>query len=234
MPALPNFRERDGFIHPYLDVLPESDWFWGWRDGSALAMLFHGKTSPLLVVLGEQIEDVANLMARSSEIAPSCRITLQRKNEELLTGDLSRWDWMGILRNAWQPPAVPDIIDLGLEHNDEINDFLAVASPTASTAAGDPEIVTWHGIREQSALICVGAATRWKSGAAHLVSIATHPDHRGRGLAQRVTTSLTQMFFDRGEQRVTLGLYADNLAAKQTYTKVGFQLLESFSSSSRP
>ena len=234
MPELSGFDDRQGFEHPYLDALPAADWLWGWREGSALAMLLHGAHSPLLVALGAETSDVQALLARSVEVAPSCRITLQRSHQMLLTGEISNWDWMGIDRDNVRLHPEMDVLDLGLSHDDEINEFLATASPTASKAAGNPEIITWHGLRDHAGLVCVGAATRWKSGAAHLVSIATHPRGRGRGYAKSVTASLTDMLFRNGEPRVTLGLYADNKPAIAAYTSVGYRLLESFSSSSRP
>lgn len=233
MPELSSLSARE-FVHPYLDVLPESEWLWGWQEPNAFAGLFAGKRSPLLVVLGGQRQDIEFLLNHSLSQAPECRITVQRKFSDLLTGEISNWDWMGIFDPADLYLPKMSIEDLGKEHDEEINAFLAEASPSASTPAGDPEILTWHGIRDQHGLVSVGAATRWRSGAAVLVSIATHPRGRGKGYATEVTASLSRMFFEAGHSRVTLGLYADNHAARQTYLKVGYRMLENFSSSSRP
>lgn len=233
MPELRALSDRGGFAHPYLDVLADQDWLWGWRENQALGALISGRKSPVLIVLGDDLDDVQSIVNRSVDLAPEVRITLQRKYRHLLSGEISDWDWMGIFDQDQRIQPQTHVLDLGLEHNDEINTFLSQASPTASTPAGDPEILTWHGIRDENGLIAVGAATRWKSGAAVLVSIATDPRVRGRGLATDVTASLTEMFFQRGEHRVTLGLYAGNQAAAKAYTKVGYRLLEEFSSSSR-
>lgn len=219
------------FEHPYLDVLPREEWRWGFQEKNNLVMLYQGDR-PFVIALGEEKSAVAELLERSKEHAPSARISVQRRHGDLLQGEKSEWDWMGIFQ---QPSYRSSFVveDLGTDHDDDVRKFLAVASPTASTEPGSSEVVTWHAIREHRAITAVGAAIRWKSGAAVLASIATDPELRGQGQAAAVTASLTKMFFDAGEHRVTLGLYAQNNAARRTYEKVGYRLLEEFTSASR-
>lgn len=236
MPALGSISQITGFTHPYLEVLPKHQWTWGWQEGSAIGALFAGKRSPSLVLLGGPADALSLILSKGLDLAPSCRITVPRRHEKLLKNvtvtEISEWDWMGIFNDEHCYAPTIEVTDLGLTHDEEIAAFLSQASPTASTPPGDPEIITWHGIRDANGLLAVGAATKWSSGAAVLVSIATHPRARGRGLAVEVTASLTRFLFDQGHHRVTLGLYAGNEAAAKTYTKVGYRLLEQFSSGS--
>lgn len=230
VPALPAFNYRDA--HPYLEVLPVAEWRWGWQQGAAVGALFESSKGAFLIVLGEQRHDVEEILLRGSEVISPCRVTLPRPFEELIPGERSQWDWMAIFQRPTITFSTP-IVDLGVAHDEEIRAFLAQASPTASTAPGDPEIISWHGVADDEGLLAVGAATRWSSGAAVLASIATHPRGRGRGYAKAVTASLTQMLFDLGESRVSLGLYAGNDAARGAYASVGYQLLGQFTSGSR-
>lgn len=221
--------DQHQFEHPYLDVLPKQEWKWGYQEGSNIAMLYQGE-KPFLLLLGEDRSAIQLLLEESRAICENPRVALPRQFGDLLTGEKSEWDWMGIFA---RPNHESNTIDLRCDYDEEIRNFLAESSPTASSQPGSEEIVTWHGIRDEHGLAAVGAAIRWKSGAAVLASIATHPRSRGRGLATRITASLTQMFFDSGEKRVTLGLYAGNQPARQAYERVGYQLLGQFTSGDR-
>lgn len=234
MPLLSSIDDRT-FTHPYLDVLPREEWRWGYQEGSNLAMLYQGE-KPFLLFLGEDESTIARMLDMSKEVAPSARIAIERRFESLLDlanldPERSRWDWMGIFEEP--QIAATDVVDLGKDHDEQIAEFLKEASPTASTQPGGDEVVTWHGLQDEHGLLAVGAAIRWKSGAAVLASIATAPRARGKGLATQVTASLTRMFFDAGEHRVTLGLFAENAPARRAYEKVGYQLLGEFTSVTR-
>lgn len=57
---------------------------------------------------------------------------------------------------------------------------------------------------------------------AALGNIATHNEHRGQGLARRVTAALVQSLLQNGIQHIGLNVQADNHAAVACYTKLGF------------
>ena len=115
-----------------------------------------------------------------------------------------------------------------------ISDFLALHSPDASVAPGDSEVITWVHVsdtNEQTAAL--GAIVKWQSGELCLASIATHSDHRGKGLATRLVSKMVETCASLGASRVGLGVYAENNAAKQVYQNCGFTLINEFTSYSK-
>lgn len=237
MSEIESFEELLSYPHPYLQVLAPSEWRWGWREDDAVAAVF-GQTRPFLLVLGETPSAVSRVLHVGAAKFPDARVAIERRFASLLekenfTADRSEWDWMAIYSAGSVVKPVRQVVDLGKDHDEAIREFLAVASPTASTSPGDEEVITWHGIFANERLVAVGAATRWKSGAAVLASIAVAPDARGQGLATEITASLTDMLFQHGEKRVSLGMYAANSAARRAYEKVGYQLLGEFTSAGR-
>ena len=63
---------------------------------------------------------------------------------------------------------------------------------------------------------------------AALGNIAVHKDHRGRGLAGRVTAALVQSLLAEGIEHIGLNVSASNAAAVACYTKLGFEPLADF------
>jgi ribosomal protein S18 acetylase RimI-like enzyme len=64
-------------------------------------------------------------------------------------------------------------------------------------------------------------------------SIATHSDYRGRGLAQKLVRQMLANAAERKIGHVGLGVFAENIAAKRAYEKVGFSLIGEFTSYQR-
>ena len=54
-------------------------------------------------------------------------------------------------------------------------------------------------------------------------NVATHPDHRGRGIATAVTDACTRLAFRRGARHVALQVVAGNTPAFRMYRTLGFQ-----------
>ena len=61
-------------------------------------------------------------------------------------------------------------------------------------------------------------------------SIGTHLDHRSKGLAQQLVREMLARVAKLGVAHVGLGVFAGNISAKRAYEKVGFQLVNEFSS----
>jgi GNAT superfamily N-acetyltransferase len=222
-------RLRDHVSHPYLDVVPAADFQFavlGQTKDSCISVFTTDTEKLWILGLGPEIRQ----LAAGLSLDQPARWTVPRSDEELLQSDRSQWDWWAIDREPTWPMTSPPIVDLRKENDERIREFLALASPTASTAPGSAEVVTWHGVEEAGRLVAVGAAIRWKSGAPVLASIATHPESRGRGLAKSITASLTQYFREQGEERITLGMYAANDTARRTYLSVGYRVVQEFSS----
>ena len=100
-------------------------------------------------------------------------------------------------------------------------DPLLTHSTSAHVFTAHP-VTRWAGIEQGEDLIAVAAIEGTAAGAQHLVSVCTHPDHRGRGLARDVCALLTRLALEEGAPIVELEMYADNEAARRTYTSLGF------------
>lgn len=70
----------------------------------------------------------------------------------------------------------------------------------------------------------VGFAGMWMHvDEAHIATIATHPDWRRRGIAQRILIALLREAQRRHAEIVTLEVRVSNLAAQRLYLKYGFE-----------
>jgi GNAT superfamily N-acetyltransferase len=164
-------------------------------------------------------------------------VTITRGGRPLLPAALrvpEPWEW-----DFWwtetDPPTTPTpygdsatISDLdGVDPR--LGPLLDLASPSAPLRPGDPRVVRWAGIEDPEGglpdtggLAAVLAVTRPRSGAAHLNDVATHPERRGRALAQLLCGQVTADALRAGSPAVTLGMYADNDAARRVYARLGF------------
>jgi len=122
----------------------------------------------------------------------------------------------------------PEVIDLDAV-DPRIGPLLDLASPSAPLRPGDPRVVRWAGVEDPDdglpgtgGLAAVLAVTRPRSGADHLNDVATHPERRGRGLARLLCGRATVDSLRSGAPAVTLGMYADNDAARRVYDALGF------------
>jgi RimJ/RimL family protein N-acetyltransferase len=84
----------------------------------------------------------------------------------------------------------------------------------------------YFGIRDSMRLVAVAGVhvVSADRGAAALGNIATHPDHRGKGLATAATAALIRhLIDDLGITRIGLNVKAENLPAIACYAKLGFR-----------
>ena len=112
----------------------------------------------------------------------------------------------------------------------EITVLLKGHARKSSVWPGNEEVILWGGKRIDGQLISVGALVKWRTGQVMFASIATHTDYRGRGLAQELVTEMLTSVAVLGISHVGLGVFAENASAKRAYEKVGFNLINEFSS----
>ncbi len=164
-------------------------------------------------------------------------VTITRGGRPLLPEALrvpEPWEW-----DFWwterEPPATATAYGDSARVSDLDGDdprlgrLLDLASPSAPLRPGDPRVVRWAGVEDPEGglpdtggLAAVLAVTRPRSGADHLNDVATHPDRRGRGLARLLCGQVTVDALRAGSPAVTLGMYADNDAARRVYSRLGF------------
>lgn len=80
----------------------------------------------------------------------------------------------------------------------------------------------FHGVFEGDQLVAIGSSFVSIPEAWNLVSIATHPDHRGKGLATEVTSSLVGRALEE-TRTVTVTVVCGNAPAIRVYEKLGFE-----------
>ena len=112
----------------------------------------------------------------------------------------------------------------------EITELLKGHARKSSVWPGNDEVILWGGKRIDGQLVSVGALVKWRTGQVMFASIATHTDYRGRGLAQELVTEMLASVAVQGISHVGLGVFALNVSAKRAYEKVGFNLVNEFSS----
>ena len=114
-----------------------------------------------------------------------------------------------------------DVQAVELDRQDPRIGQLLDHSASAYIRGDDDRVTHWVGVEVAGGLVAVGASVREPSGAAHLVSICTHPDHRGQRLAERVVGGLAERARQDEAAVVYLEMYADNEAARHLYRRLG-------------
>lgn len=75
-------------------------------------------------------------------------------------------------------------------------------------------------VEHEGKVIATASSTAENSMSAMVVSVATHPDYRGRGLASKAVTRLCADLVNEGK---SLCLFYDNPDAASIYKRIGFQ-----------
>lgn len=148
--------------------------------------------------------------------------------------DLDRpneWDWFV---TADAPPLQPyedRVAWAGDDVTSALVELLEVHSPRFSARPGDADVLRWCVLVDDDATLMAAAAhVEHVPGVAHLASIVTRTDARGRGLGAAVTAWVTRALLAEGHPVVTLGMYADNDDARRLYHRLGYRDTDHFSS----
>lgn len=175
--------------------------------------------------LGEDPAIVARLVAAIAEQHAVDGVTVTDEAFEALPSHLrspdpGRWSFWtlepsddcldadGVVDVALDDPRIRPL----LEHSDSAHVF-----------PGDPRLVRWAGVEEGGRLLSVAGQVTEESGAAHLLSVCTHPSARGRGLARRSCSRLIEQARADGAPMIVLEMYSANEAGRRTYSALGFR-----------
>lgn len=231
MPLLTDYQaaisaDVSGYV---AQAIPADEFVAAWLLDDALYTLYRADFGLSLLVLGDTDSVRRHWSTVLAEATSVGGDIVQRATVPAAAADAvgftsqSNWNWM---TSSAAPPQQPSESDVVLVSDaDVINAFLDEANPDASTRPGDPEIVEWAAIPDpddERRLLAIAAVTQWRSGARVLVSVATRPDARGRGLAGAVSAFLMRRVFEAGYSRVSLGYYAYNDTAERVYERLGF------------
>jgi RimJ/RimL family protein N-acetyltransferase len=82
----------------------------------------------------------------------------------------------------------------------------------------------YFGVYEQAKLVAIAGTHAWsrRYRIGTVGGVFTHPEHRGKGLAQVTTGAVTKALFDAGVEDVILNVRADNVPALQCYSRLGY------------
>jgi ribosomal protein S18 acetylase RimI-like enzyme len=135
------------------------------------------------------------------------------------------WDWWSLRAPPPRRPGEDVVEALGERDHAELRRLLDRASPSHWAPPGHPRVTAWWGVRDPDgrlvACVCNAPAV---PEVPHLASVATDPDHRGRGLARDLVARAARDLLDAGAGVVTLGSYADNDVAARAYRALGFAI----------
>ena len=121
------------------------------------------------------------------------------------------------------------VIALSVSDLSEIVKLLKAAYPENWFDSRLLDTNQYYGIRESGTLVSVAGvhvySRRYRVAA--LGSIATHPEHRGKGYGTTVTARVCKSLL-REINHMGLNVKADNTSAIRCYEKLGFEAIDSY------
>lgn len=141
------------------------------------------------------------------------------------------WDWFGSTAAPGMQPGEDHVTELdGPGARDEVARALAAANPHGELPPDEPRS-RWWGWRDDDGVLrgVAGASRRVPGQPWVLGSIGTDPAWRGRGIAAAVTAAATRAGLEE-VALVTLGMYADNDAARRVYLRLSYTVAQRFES----
>ena len=105
----------------------------------------------------------------------------------------------------------------------DASEMMALAKLTepGPFAARTVVLGTYLGVRDGGRLIAMAGERMKFPGFSEVSGVCTHPDHRGRGLAEGLVRALMHQILHRGEVPF-LHIFSENAAARALYVKLGF------------
>ena len=135
---------------------------------------------------------------------------------------IAQWD------SYWAPTIDGEIVAHNSSTDLDIEKFLQEHAPNSSVMPGNHEILQWVQVHRESELLGVAALCRWESGRVVISSVATHSEHRGRGVGRELMTKALTLGHQLGEEHLCLGVMHDNESAHRLYQASGFTLMHNF------
>jgi predicted GNAT family acetyltransferase len=120
-----------------------------------------------------------------------------------------------------------EVIALDAADVPEMMDLVAVAKP-GPFLERTIEFGGYIGIRRQGRLVAMAGERMHPAGYAEISAVATHPDHRGQGLAELLVRAVAAGIVERGEIPI-LHASADNERAIRLYRAMGFTVARQMS-----
>ncbi|MEV4620058.1 GNAT family N-acetyltransferase [Asanoa sp. NPDC049573] len=221
---------KDAALHAY-ELGDLDDFFWPYttwyRLGDTVALVYHGLPTPTLLAFGPE-EPLHALLTRltpllprvfyahlspgaGAALAPAYTRSFGGPHHKMALGDVAG-------------PAEGE--PLGTADLDELNRLYAEAYPGNWFDHRMLETGQYVGVRRAGRIVAVAGVHVWSPAyrVSAIGNVTTHPAHRGRGLAQRVTAALCLRLRETTDV-VTLNVKADNAAAIAAYERIGFTMV---------
>ena len=185
--------------------------------------------------LGDDVARIAALLDRLDRLDRFEGLTVPdglqaRLPERLRQPEFGHWSfWHLVDVDRRRPHAAEPIAS-----DDPRIDPLLAHSRSASHFAGDPSVVRWFGVVDGDALVSVAGQVEGADRSACIVSVCTHPEVRGRGLAADPCSAVIEAALGEGAPAVWLEMYAANESARRLYRRLGFDETARFCSGFRP
>jgi ribosomal protein S18 acetylase RimI-like enzyme len=235
---------RNVYLHLYAlgDLDPvfwqHTTWYGLEEHGSiaAILLLYSAPQTPTLLALSDPPYDALHMLIRSAchllpscmyaHLSPGCSAILAANYHVASRGVHHK---MALLEPAHVARTdTSAVVPLSAADADELRAFYAASYPHAWFDPRMLEAGFCMGVRVGGELASAGSLHVYSQSqrVAALGGIATHPAHRGRGLATAVTARLCAVARDAAH--IGLNVQADNRAAVDCYEKLGFRRVAAY------
>jgi len=195
------------------------DW---WICGEGLALVFKGISIIPIFVSGNR-EEVRQLLAALPAERGYLNLRDLDAQDSYVYQDPHRMHRMVVDRFQANPGMA---VLLGLDHLDEIQALYATGDG-GGVAFGAFQLETgfFRGVYHDNQLVAVAGVhvVSHAEGVAGVGNVFTREDHRGRGLAQVVTSAVVSALIEAGIETIGLNVEHTNALAIAAYRKLGFR-----------
>lgn len=198
----------------------------------ALALIYTGQRIPTLQALSVQADPMRKLLRSISHILPGrFHAHLSPGVEEVFKGRYEMESCEQHYKMLLNSKRLPDSIDCSQVirmTEDDLGQMLQLYEEAYPGNWFDPRMLQtrqYFGMKIDNKLVSVAGIHVYSKtyGVAALGNITTHPDFRGRDIAQTVTVRLCQSLLENVDH-IGLNVKADNTAAIALYEKLGFEI----------
>ena len=240
------FLRRNVFLHLY-GIGDLDDYFWPhttWyalvdgRDIKAIALMYTGVPEPTLLALGEENEipslrdllsSIVGLLPRHfyGHLSAPLRSILEEHYRAISYGEHHKMALVDA--DALTDVESPGVVRLSTADADALLSFYAESYPEHSFEPCMLDTNQYHGVKGPGGLICAAGVHVYSEryGVAALANVATHRDHRRKGLARIVVSELCRNLLETVDH-IGLNVKAANTPAVRFYESLGFTVAASY------
>lgn len=234
------YLRRDTALHIY-GIGDLDDFFWPYTTWYAseekgelreVVLLYSGGSIPVMLGLSENTEQMCSLIQALLPILPRRIHThLSLGVSEALEKSYQFVPYGPCYKMVLRHPVLLEPVDttaaVSLAPADllEVEELYRVSYPGNAFDPRMLETGCYVGVRSQGQLVCIAGihvySPRYRVAA--LGNVTTHPDYRGRGLAEMACAYLCRKLLEEVDT-IGLNVKADNVAAIACYRRLGFEI----------